>query len=201
MTSKYYSLSLTVVLLMLGGCMAPLTQPAAPVVDRSVYRQPIQPREPERPVVETVPLERPQPIIAEREPPVDPRPTERPQTTSPTPPPQPVEPPSGQAVAALLDSAAGHVGTGNMDQAAGALERALRIEPDNATIWHDLGQIRLHQREFTQAESMFDKSNSLASGDRALRARNWRMIAVARQAGGDAAGAEAAEAQATVLER
>jgi uncharacterized protein HemY len=88
-----------------------------------------------------------------------------------------------------------------MDQAAGALERALRIEPDNATIWHDLGQIRLHQREFTQAESMFDKSNSLASGDRALRARNWRMIAVARRAGGDAAGAEAAEAQATVLER
>jgi predicted Zn-dependent protease len=200
MTSKYYSLSLTAVLLVLGGCMAPLTQPAAPVVDRSVYRQPIQPREPERPVVETVPLERPQPIIAEREPPVDPRPIERPQTTSPTPP-QPVEPPSGQAVAALLDSAAGHVGSGNMDQAAGALERALRIEPDNATIWHDLGQIRLHQREFTQAESMFDKSNSLASGDRALRARNWRMIAVARRAGGDAAGAEAAEAQATVLER
>ncbi len=198
MTFKYYSLSLTALFLVLGGCMAPLTQPPAPVVDRSVYRQPVQPREPERPVAEAIPLERPQPIIAAREPMPDPRPIETPRATAP---PQPVEQPSGQAVAALLDSAAGHVGSGDMDQAAGALERALRIEPDNATIWHDLGQIRLHQREFTQAESMFDKSNSLAGGDRALRARNWRMIAVARRAGGDTSGAEAAEAQATVLER
>ena len=188
--------------------MAPLVQPPAPVVDRSVYRQPqpqpMRPAEPVRPPVEAVPLERPQPIIAERVPdrviasaPTD---TSRPAQPA-SPPPRPAEQPGAQAVAALLDTAANHVGRGDMDQAAGALERALRIEPNNATIWHDLGQIRLHQRQFTQAESMFDKSNSLASGDRALRARNWRMIAVARRAAGNTAGAEAAEAQATVLER
>jgi hypothetical protein len=37
--------------------------------------------------------------------------------------------------------------------------------------------------------------------DRVLQARNWRLIAVARRAMGDMAGADAAEAQAVVSER
>jgi cytochrome c-type biogenesis protein CcmH/NrfG len=81
------------------------------------------------------------------------------------------------------------------------LERALRIEPRNAGIWHDLGQIRLHQRKFNQAESMAEKSNGLAGGNGALKARNWRLIANARRFAGDNAGADAADAQAVILER
>jgi tetratricopeptide (TPR) repeat protein len=105
-----------------------------------------------------------------------------------------------QAVAALLDSAANHVSGGDLDKAAADLERALRIEPKNAAIWHDLGQIRLHQRQYDQAEAMASKSNALAGGNPSLQARNWRLIAIARRSLGNAAGADAAEAQAVQLE-
>jgi tetratricopeptide (TPR) repeat protein len=106
-----------------------------------------------------------------------------------------------QPIVALLGSAANYVQSGELDKAGAALERALRIEPRNASIWHDLGQIRLHQRQYQQAESLASKSNSLAGNDTALRARNWRLIAVARRAMNDSAGADAAEAQAVTLER
>jgi tetratricopeptide (TPR) repeat protein len=127
-------------------------------------------------------------------------------TTAPTPAPQ-APPPAelagegNEAVVALLDSASDYVGTGELDKAAAALERALRIEPRNASIWHDLGQIRLHQGQYQQAESLATKSNSLAGDNNTLKARNWRLIAVSRQAVGDQIGADAAEAQAIVVER
>ncbi len=106
-----------------------------------------------------------------------------------------------QAVVALLDSAATHVNAGELDKAAASLERALRIEPRNAGIWHDLGQIRLHQGQYQQAESLATKSNSLSGGNEMLKARNWRLIANARRAVGDQMGADAAEAPALVSER
>jgi hypothetical protein len=124
------------------------------------------------------------------------------------PPPRPADlPPAeitregNQAVVALLDSADKYVKGGQLDKAGAALERALRIEPRNAGIWHDLAQIRLHQGQYQQAESLASKSNNLASGNRALQSRNWKLISVARKAGGNAAGAEEAEAQASLLSR
>ncbi len=122
----------------------------------------------------------------------------------PPPPPAPVIPPAeisqqgDPAVTALLASAGDYVGSGQLDKAAASLERALRIEPRNAGIWHDLGQVRLHQNQYSQAESLFSKSNSLASGNQSLKANNWELISVARQAQGDLEGADAAEAQAVV---
>jgi len=106
---------------------------------------------------------------------------------------------SNQAVAALLDSANKHVKNNQLDKAGAALERALRVEPRNASIWHDLAQIRLHQGQYQQAESLAGKSNNLASGNRALQSRNWKVIASARKASGNPAGAEEAEAQAAQL--
>lgn len=197
----------------LTGCAVP-SYPggAAPVVDRSVYRnaQPQPTPVPPQSTVEVTPLQQPTPIVPEQQiarvPTPAPAPVQpEPPPVQPTPPPAepapPPEPEGNKAVVALLDSAAEAVSTGNLDQAASALERALRIEPRNASIWHDLGQIRLHQRKFTQAESMAEKSNGLAGGNNALKARNWRLIAVARRAAGDTAGADAAEAQAVILER
>ncbi len=194
-------------LLWLAGCAAPSPYGGAPVVDRSVYRQPPQqapaPVQPLPPAVQVTPLEPPTPLtpqvidqpLAAIEPvPVPAEPAPRPAPVAP-------EPEESRAVASLLDSAANHVVNNELDQAASALERALRIEPRNATIWHDLGQVRLHQRSYDQAETMFEKSNSLAGGNRALQARNWRMIAASRRAGGNAMGADAAEAQAITLER
>ena len=101
-----------------------------------------------------------------------------------------------QAVVALLDSADKYVKSNQLDKAGAALERALRVEPRNAGIWHDLAQIRLHQGQYQQAESLASKSNNLAGSNRALQTRNWKVIASARKAVGNSAGAEEAEARA-----
>ena len=99
----------------------------------------------------------------------------------------------------LLESADKHVKSNQLDKAGAALERALRIEPRNAGIWHDLAQIRLHQGQYQQAESLASKSINLAGGNRALQSRNWKLIGSARKATGNAAGAEEAEAHASQL--
>ncbi len=100
------------------------------------------------------------------------------------------------ALNALLDEAEQAIGNNQLDRAAAALERAMRIEPRNASLWHDLGQIRLVQRRYDEAELLATKSNTLAGGNTALQERNWRMIAQARRASGDEMGARDAERQA-----
>lgn len=200
----------TLMIFVLAGCVAPSPYYGgpAPVVDRS-FQQPPQTPVQQGPI-EVTPLERPQPIAPQpgrpqpgfQASPVPSRP--QPITPAPAPAPAPAEttPDQGnQAVVALLDSAATHVGGGELDKAAADLERALRIEPRNAAIWHDLGQIRLHQQQYDQAEAMASKSNALAGQHRSLKALNWRLIALARQKQGDLAGADAATAQAVQLER
>jgi tetratricopeptide (TPR) repeat protein len=171
--------------------------------------------------VEVNPLSRPEPIRAQEYPP-EPLVVEEPVVTAPVEPPPPEPPPpaptpqpirptepqpaqisreGNQAVVALLDSAANYVDGGDWNKAGAALERALRIEPRNAGIWHDLAQIRLQQRQYQQAESLAAKSNSLSGNNNNIKARNWRLIAVSRRAAGNSSGADAAEAQATLLER
>jgi Tfp pilus assembly protein PilF len=88
---------------------------------------------------------------------------------------------------ARADAAAGRLGT-----AAAQLERALRIEPRNPRLWQELARVRLKQADYAQAESTAARSNSWAGSDHALRAENWRLIAQAREARGDAEGARAA---------
>jgi Tfp pilus assembly protein PilF len=96
------------------------------------------------------------------------------------------------AVAGLMDSARADTAAGNLAGAAASLERALRIEPRNPRLWHELARVRLKQGQFAQAESVAARSNSWAGEDRALRAENWRLIAQAREARGDTEGAKAA---------
>jgi predicted Zn-dependent protease len=124
-----------------------------------------------------------------------------PRTPAPTAdlPPAEITREGSQSVVALLDSADKYVRSNQLDKAGAALERALRIEPRNAGIWHDLAQIRLHQGQYQQAESLANNSSSLAGGNRALQARNWRLMAAARKASGNTAGAEEAEARAAQL--
>lgn len=86
------------------------------------------------------------------------------------------------AASALLESAAQNLHAGQLDQAAATLERALRIEPRNPAILHYLGQTRLQQGQYQQAESLAAKSNTLAGRDLGLRERNAWLIAEARQA-------------------
>lgn len=96
------------------------------------------------------------------------------------------------AIAGLMDGARADAAAGRLANAAASLERALRIEPRNPRLWQELARVRLKQGDYAQAESTAARSNSWARFDPALRADNWRLIAQAREARGDAEGARAA---------
>jgi predicted Zn-dependent protease len=99
------------------------------------------------------------------------------------------------AVLALLGNAQSQQQAGNYEQAAAALERALRLEPRNAMLWHRLAQVRLSQGQWRNAIDFAAKSNSLAGGERKLQASNWLVIAQAKERQGDREGAQAARAR------
>ncbi len=93
--------------------------------------------------------------------------------------------PSSSAVAALLIEAKSEFSKGRSEQAAAVLERALRIEPQNPILWHNLAGVRLQQTEWAKAASLAAKSNTLSSKDKWLRIRNWTVIALACDGMGD----------------
>jgi cytochrome c-type biogenesis protein CcmH/NrfG len=104
------------------------------------------------------------------------------------------------AVVALLDQAEQQANAGELESAAASLERAIRIDPRNPVLWYHLATVRLSQGEASQAEQLAVKSNSLAAGNRAQQARNWRLIAQARRELNNARGAAAAERRARELD-
>ena len=91
------------------------------------------------------------------------------------------EMPGDNKLEQLLDNAANQVEQREFDQAAATLERALRLEPKNAEIWHSLAQVRLHQGHYQQAEAMAEKSKHLSIDDSSLHERNNHVIAIAQQ--------------------
>src|SRR5216684_3640050 len=105
------------------------------------------------------------------------------------------------AVVALFDSAKADATSGKLDTAAASLERALRIEPHNPALWHELARLRLQQRQFDQAASLAAKSNAWAGNNKSLRAGNWRIIGEARAQKGDDQGAQNAFNKAAELEK
>jgi len=111
---------------------------------------------------------------------------------APAPAPATAAPTESIAIAGLMESARADTSAGRLANAAASLERALRIEPRNPRLWQELARVRLKQGDYAQAESTAARSNSWAGSDNALRAENWRLIAHAREARGDAEGAKAA---------
>lgn len=85
------------------------------------------------------------------------------------------------AVLALLSEATAQESSGDLEVAAAKLERALRIEPRNAVLWHHLAVIRLRQGQTQLAMSLAQKSNSFAARDASLMERNQRIIDQAHQ--------------------
>lgn len=115
-----------------------------------------------------------------------PQPAEPPQAGSPAPVPTQVAlatpaPSGGPAVMALTKRADGEMRANDLAAAAATLERALRIEPNNAGLWSRLAEVRLRQGDKAQAEQLALKSNGLAAGNAALKARNDQIIARARE--------------------
>jgi len=103
------------------------------------------------------------------------------------------------AVALLWDKAEKARRDNRLDDAVSALERALRLTPDDAVIWSRLAELRLRQRKYAVAENLAAKSNSLAGKQRLLRYRNWLIIEAARERRGDTAGAVEARERADAL--
>jgi Tfp pilus assembly protein PilF len=73
------------------------------------------------------------------------------------------------AVAGLMQSARADTSAGRLSNAAASLERALRIEPRNPRLWHELARVRLKQGQYAQAESMAARSIAWAGSDSTLR--------------------------------
>ena len=80
--------------------------------------------------------------------------------------------------------------------AAATLERALRIEPQEAYLWNRLARVRMEQGHYSQAGDLASRSNALARDQVQLKQDNWSVIATARRAAGDSAGAMEAERKA-----
>ena len=103
------------------------------------------------------------------------------------------------AVLALLDDAESYTGAGKQEYAVAQLERGIRIEPNNPILWNKLAQLRLEQEKWSLAVSLAQKSNALSYGNHVLQAKNWQIIALARQALGDKQGANEAYAKSRSL--
>ena len=144
------------------------------------------------------PLEIPEPSLPS--PPVS---TLEPKEATPPPPVEltPFEPieatvPLSPAVGALVSVAKQSSKSGDLESAAASMERAIRIEPRNATLFYKLALLRLEQSKPRLAEDLAKKSALLASTDNALKKHCWLLIAHAREIQQDFAGAKEARAKA-----
>ncbi|HEY8519653.1 MAG TPA: tetratricopeptide repeat protein [Gammaproteobacteria bacterium] len=101
-------------------------------------------------------------------------------------PPGRAEPPPGRggpaapaASAQLLQQARTERAAGRYAAAASAVERALRLAPNDPELWLELGEIHLADGNRRQAEMMARKALTLAAGDGAVESRAQRLIRAA----------------------
>jgi len=106
---------------------------------------------------------------------------------------------TSSAVISLLEKARDATRQGDYQRAEVLLERTVRIEPRNASLWHYLAKLRLHQTRYKEAIGLAQKSNNLARSNPHLKADNWRIIAHAKYQLGDVPGAQAAQIKAKNL--
>ncbi|MBT5031999.1 MAG: tetratricopeptide repeat protein [Proteobacteria bacterium] len=99
------------------------------------------------------------------------------------------------AVEALYAQLKVHIDSGNLDEGARVLERALRIEPSNPEIWHRMAQIKFMQADYSQAVVTASRSNTFAGRNESLRQSNLALMLQSYVALGDNSGAERIRAQ------
>jgi tetratricopeptide (TPR) repeat protein len=100
------------------------------------------------------------------------------------------------AVKQLTAQAASAEKAGELDQAGGYLERALRIQPRDPQILQHMAEIKLQKKDYEQALNFARKSYDIGPRVGEICSRNWRTISVAREYLNDASGAREAEARA-----
>lgn len=104
----------------------------------------------------------------------------------PAPAPKPSEPaparPRSDATSAseaLLRQSRDARAAGDYAGAANAIERALRLDANNAALWIELGELQLALGNAGQAASMARKALTLTAGDRTLENRAERLLRTA----------------------
>jgi tetratricopeptide (TPR) repeat protein len=112
------------------------------------------------------------------------------------PPPVVREPTLGAASRALVGQAQTQMASKNYTVAAASIERALRIEPDNALLWIELGKVRQAEGNYSQAENMGRKAASMAVNAPRTQAAAWTLIAESLRARGKNTEAREAETKA-----
>ena len=97
------------------------------------------------------------------------------------------------AVASLLADASAAEHSGNLDQAAMLLERALRIQPRNPELLQSMAEVQLQLEDYQQALNFASRSYDLGPRVGEICSRNWRTIGVSREYLGDHGGSQEAE--------
>lgn len=118
----------------------------------------------------------------------------------PSPPPvfQPLETfaPASPVVNTLLLAANKNSNSGELELATTTIERAIRIEPRNPTLFYKLAVLRLKQEKPVLAEDLAKKSALLATNNNQLKKHSWLLIARARELQKNTEGAKQARAMA-----
>lgn len=117
---------------------------------------------------------------------------------------QPLPPPVREPVLsaasrALVSQAQTQLASKNFAVAASSIERALRIEPDNALLWIELGKVRHAEGNYVQAENMGRKALSMATNTPRAQSAAWSLIADAYRARGKNSEARDAQMRAEAL--
>jgi Flp pilus assembly protein TadD len=85
------------------------------------------------------------------------------------------EGPSAASESLLAQSRADRA-AGNYDRATASLERAVRIDPNNALLWVELAEVQLQTGDPDQAALLAEKALALAAGDNAVESRAERVL-------------------------
>jgi tetratricopeptide (TPR) repeat protein len=110
-----------------------------------------------------------------RFPPSSPQPSTRSEPPRDVPAARPQSDASG-ASGALLEQSRAQRAAGSLPAARASLERALRLDPNNAALWLELGELELQTGNSAQAATMARKAMTLAGRDARLSARAERLL-------------------------
>ena len=89
--------------------------------------------------------------------------------------------PSRTAVLDLLQQSQAAIEDNDYRTAESILNRALRIEPSNAWLWHNMAIIKFYQEDYQQAIQQALKSNNLEKNDKRLSRSNAQIIKQSQQ--------------------
>lgn len=145
----------------------------------------------------------PLPTPDRRLPPATPVPEDGEQVASPASPaqgPRTLGEASGPAAMQLAEQAREQHAAGDLNGAASSIERALRVEPQNAFLWLTLAELRREQGAPNDAKAMAQRAMARAPGNPWVAAPAWRVVQQAELSAGNnalanEAGRKAAEAQ------